>query len=209
MRRDSLRGGGARILLLPPQQHGCLPQQVPHVHGHEGRVLPLPPVASEEEVQQTRTCNKLGRGTSGARHVPPSNNNRSNQRLTGTPRKANGTGNATQRQQQQRQQQPRGQQQQQQDSLNHKREIEKLNLELEVAKIKVANMSYANIVKGTPHPPQPQQQPQLQPQQQPQPRPQPRSTSDLERQQAFKNLFVLYDSQYQQMMRIREIFWQE
>jgi hypothetical protein len=45
----------------------------------------------------------LGGGTSGARHVPPSN--RSNQHKTGKPRNANGTGNRTQLQQQQQQQQ--------------------------------------------------------------------------------------------------------
>jgi hypothetical protein len=49
-----------------------------------------------------------GGGTSGARHVPPSNN--SKQRKTGKPRNANSTGNGTQRQQQQQQQQQRHQQ---------------------------------------------------------------------------------------------------
>jgi hypothetical protein len=75
-----------------------------------------------------------GGGTSGTRHVPPSN--RSNQRKTGKPQNANSTGNGTQRQQQER--------------LDHKRAIEKLNLELEVAKTNAANVSYASIVKGMP-----------------------------------------------------------
>ncbi len=64
--------------------------------------------------------------------------------------------------QQQQQQQPRGQQrQQQQSNLAHKRAIQKLNLELEVARINAnaktttAGKSYANVVKGTPSFPTP------------------------------------------------------
>jgi hypothetical protein len=91
----------------------------------------------------------LGGGTSGARQAPQ---NRSNQRV-GKPRQA---GKGTQQQQQ-----PRGQQrQQQQSNLAHQRAIEKLNLRLEVARANasvktIANMSYANIAKGTPSFPTP------------------------------------------------------
>jgi hypothetical protein len=128
----------------------------------------------------------LGGGTLGARNVPP--RNRSSQK-TGKPRHA-GNKNGTQRQQQQ-----------QQRDLDHQRAIEKLNFELEVAKTN-ANVSYASIVKGTPPPPPPRPQ-------QPQPQPQPHSTGDLKRRQAFENLFILYESQHQQMMRIKDLLRQE
>jgi hypothetical protein len=138
----------------------------------------------------------LGGGTLGVRHAPPNRNQK-----TGKPSHA-GKRNGTQRQQQQ---QPRGQQQQQQRDLNHKRVIEKLNLKLEVAR---TNVLYANVVKGSPPfttpPPPPPARPQQQPppQQQPQPQPTPCSADDLERRQAFENLFTLYDSQHLHMMRI-------
>jgi hypothetical protein len=140
MQRDSL---------LTPRRHGCLLGQGAGFHGHQGRVFPVPPVASEEEVTQTSTsrttCKKLGRGNPGRKACPP---NRGNQK-TGKPRHA-GKGDGIQRQQQQ---QPRGQQQQQQLDLDHQRVIEKLNLELEVARTNATartSMSYTNVVKGSP-----------------------------------------------------------
>jgi hypothetical protein len=84
--------------------------------------------------------------------------------------------------------------------------IERLNWELEVARTNArtnVGTSYANVVKGshsftkTPPP--------LPPEKQPQPQPQPSSEDDLERRQAFNNLFTLYDLQHLQMMRIKDL----
>jgi hypothetical protein len=86
--------------------------------------------------------------------------------------------------------------------------IERLNLELEVARTNARNVgrSYANVFKGslpftTPPPPLPpaKQQPQTQPQ------PQPVSEDDLERREAVKNLSTLYASQHLQMMKIKDL----
>jgi hypothetical protein len=84
----------------------------------------------------------------------------------------------------------------------HKREIERLNLALEVKKAKVANVSasYASIVKGIPPPQLLSQQPSPQPQ----PQPQSRSTSNLERQTAFNNLFNLCKNHCLQMLKFRK-----
>jgi hypothetical protein len=175
-------------------------------------VFNLPSVAGKEEGAQTSTsgrssgktssrtsCKKLGRGNLGREASSP--NNRSNNQKTGKPRHA-GKGNGTQRQQQQ----SRGQQQQQQQrNLDHRRVIEKLNLELEVARTNArinVGKSYTNVVKGshpftTPPPPPPAKPPQ--------PQPQPCSEDDLERRQALENLFTLYDSQHLQMMRIKDL----
>jgi hypothetical protein len=149
-----------------------------------------------------------GRETSGARHAPLNRNQK-----TGKPRHV-GKGNGTQRQQQQ---QPRGQQQQQRN-LDHKSVIEKLSLELEVARTNARiNVLYSYFVKGsppfmTPPPPpaRPLQQPPPPPPPQPQPQPQPPSCSadHLERRQAFEKLFTLYNSQHLQMMRIKELLSQ-
>jgi hypothetical protein len=68
---------------------------------------------------------------------------------------------------------------------------------LEVAKTN-ANVSYASVIKGTPPPPLPQ----------PQPKQQPQPEGDLEQSQAFESLFTLYDSQHQQMMRIKDLLRQ-
>jgi hypothetical protein len=81
-----------------------------------------------------------------------------------------------------------------------------LNLGLEVARTNArTNMgtSYANVVKGslpftTPPPPLPPAKP-------PQPLPQPVSEDDLERRQAVKNLFTLYELQHLQMMKIKDL----
>jgi hypothetical protein len=48
MRRDSLQGRGDGLPLLAYRQHDRLPRQVARVNGHQGRVLYLPLVASEE-----------------------------------------------------------------------------------------------------------------------------------------------------------------
>jgi hypothetical protein len=78
--RDSLRGGGAGFPLLAYRRLGRLPQQVARVHGHQGRVLSLPLVASKVEVSQTSTSGrtagrtsgkKLGRGNLGRKARPP------------------------------------------------------------------------------------------------------------------------------------------
>jgi hypothetical protein len=86
--------------------------------------------------------------------------------------------------------------------------IEKLNLELEVARTNAGARtnvtSYANVVKGAfTSPP-----PLLLPLPQPPPRPlplQPAPEDDLERRQAVDRLFTLYESQHVQMMEIRDL----
>jgi hypothetical protein len=162
---------------------------------------PPPPAAPPAGSPAGPPAKNLGGGTSGARHAPL--NNRGNNQKTKKPCHA-GKGNRTQRKQQQ-QQEPRGQQQQQQQrNLNHWRVIEKLNLELDVARTNArinVGTSYANVVKGshpftTPPPP---------PAKPPQPQPQSCSEDDLERRQAFETLFTLYDSQHLQMMRIKDL----
>jgi hypothetical protein len=77
-----------------------------------------------------------GGGTSGARPPPKNNGNP----RAGKPRQA---GKGTQ------QQQPR---QQQQSVIAHQRAMERLNLQLEVARVNAGakTVSYANVVKGTP-----------------------------------------------------------
>jgi hypothetical protein len=135
-----------------------------------------------------------GGGTSGAR--PPPNNN-GNPR-TGKPRQA---GKGTQQQQQQ-------QQQQQRDRDHRRFVIEKLNLELEVARTNAGartnGTSYASVVKGTfTSPPPP-----LHPLPQPPPRPlqlQPAPEDDLDRRHAVDRLFTLYESQHAQMMEMRDL----
>jgi hypothetical protein len=128
-------------------------------------------------------------GTSGARH-PPSNNG--NPR-TGKPRQA-GRGSSQQHQQQQR-------------DTDHRRVIEKLNLELEVARTNASartiGSSYASVVKGsftTPPPPLPLRTPPPPPLQAP-----PQGDLDLDRRHAVDKLFVLYESQHAQMMEMREL----
>jgi hypothetical protein len=82
--------------------------------------------------------------------------------------------------------------------------IKKLNLEFEVARTNArTNVLYANLVKGSPPFTTPPPPPPARPQQQPPP--QPCSEDDLERRQAYKNLFTLYDSQHLQMMRIKDL----
>jgi hypothetical protein len=126
----------------------------------------------------------------GARQAPPP------KRYTG---KRNGT---------QRPQQPRGQQQQQQQQrdLDHQRVIERLNLELEVARTntnaRTNGTPYANVMKSftTPPPPLP-----LTPPPASLPRPQPAPEDDLKRRLAVNKLFTLYESQHVQMMEIRDL----
>jgi hypothetical protein len=136
-------------------------------------------------------------GTSGARHPPSKNGNP----RTGKPRQA-GRGSSQQQQHQQ-----------QQRDADHRRVIEKLNLELEVARANASartiGSSYASVVKGpftTPPPPLPPRAPlppplQVSPQE-----------GDLDRRHAVDKLFVLYESQHAlhesqhaQMMEMREL----
>jgi hypothetical protein len=122
-------------------------------------------------------------GTSGARQAPP--------------KRHAGKGNVTQRPQQ-----PRGQQQQR--NLDHQRVIERLNLELEVARTNARTNGtlYANVLKGftTPPPPLP-----LPPPPAPLPQPQPVPEDDLKRHLAVDKLFSLYESQHVQMMEIKDL----
>jgi hypothetical protein len=138
-----------------------------------------------------RPKNSVG-GTSGARQAPP--------------KRHAGKGNGTQRPQQ-----PQGQQQQQQQQqrdLDHRRVIERLNLELEVARTnanpRTNGTSYANVVKGAPYTTLPPPLP-LPPPPAPLPQPQPAPKDDLERRQAVNRLFTLYESQHVQMMEIRDL----
>jgi hypothetical protein len=149
--------------------------------------------------QQPPAKNGSG-GSSGARHPPNKNGNPK----TGKPRQA-GRGPSQQQQHQQQQQQ----------DADHRRMIEKLNLELEVARANASartiGSSYASVVKGafsTPPPPLPLRAPL--------PTPPPLQVSpregDLDRRQAVDKLFVLYESQHAlhesqhaQMMEMKEL----
>jgi hypothetical protein len=92
--------------------------------------------------------------------------------------------------------------------MDHRRVIERLNLELEVARTNAGartnGTSYANIVRGAPFtsPPPPLPLP-LPPA--PLPRPQTASEDDLEQRLAVDKLFSLYKSQHVQMMEIRDL----
>jgi hypothetical protein len=88
--------------------------------------------------------------------------------------------------------------------------IEKLNLELEVARANASartiGSSYASVVKGafsTPPPPLPLRATL------PTPTPPPPQVSpggeDLDRRQAVDKLFLLYESQHAQMMEMKEL----
>jgi hypothetical protein len=132
----------------------------------------------------------VGGGTSGARQPPKNNGNP----RAGKPRQA---GRGTQQQQQQ---------QQQRDTDHRRFVIEKLNLELEVARTNAGartnGTSYANVMRGAfTSPPLPLP---LQPLPPPPPL-QPAPEDDLERRQAVDRLFTLYESQHVQMMEIRAL----
>jgi hypothetical protein len=92
--------------------------------------------------------------------------------------------------------------------MDYRRVIERINLELEVARTKAGartkGTSYANIVRGAPFksPPPPLQLP-LPPA--PLPRPQSAPEDDLEQRLAVDKLFSLYESQHVQMMEIRDL----
>jgi hypothetical protein len=142
--------------------------------------------------QQPPAKNGSG-GSSGARHPPNKNGNPK----TGRPRQA-GRGPSQQ------------QQHQQQQDADHRRMIEKLNLELEVARANASartiGSSYASVVKGafsTPPPPLPLRATL------PTPTPPPPQVSpggeDLDRRQAVDKLFLLYESQHAQMMEMKEL----
>jgi hypothetical protein len=103
---------------------------------------PKPPAGppAGHPAKNLQPAKNAGGGTSGARQALKNNGNP----RAGKPRQA---GKGTQQQQQQ---QPR---QQQQSVIAHQRAIERLNLQLEVARVNAgakATMSYANVVKGTP-----------------------------------------------------------
>jgi hypothetical protein len=82
--------------------------------------------------------------------------------------------------------------------------IERLNLELEVARTnaRTNGTSYANVVKGSP--PVTTPPPPLRPVM-PQPLPETVSEDDLEWRQAVESLFTLYESQHLQMMKIKDL----
>jgi hypothetical protein len=184
-------GGGAGLPLRPHCRHGRLHGQGTLVHGHQGQVPDVPSLAEEVAACTSgRSTKKLKRGTSGARQAPPKRH----------------TGKGTQ---QQRQQQPRGQQQQR--NMDHRRfVIERLNLELEVARTNVGartnGTSYANVVRGAFKSPPPPPLPLPPPPPRPLPLPQqPAPEDDLERRQAVNRLFTLYESQHVQMMEIKDL----
>jgi hypothetical protein len=147
-----------------------------------------------EEVTQASTSGSSGRtsGRTSCKKLGPGNLGRE----ASPPKQQAGKGKGTQRQQQ-----PRGQQQQQQRDLDHRRVIERLNLELEVARTNARTNGtlYANVVKGTPFTKPPLPLPPVMPQ----PLPLPVSEDDLERHQAVDTLFTLYESQHVQMMKIK------
>jgi hypothetical protein len=84
--------------------------------------------------------------------------------------------------------------------------IERLNLELEVARInanaRTNGTSYSNVMKGAPFTTPP---PPLPPPTAPLTLPQRVPEDDLERRQAVDDLFTLYESHEVQMMKIRDL----
>jgi hypothetical protein len=147
---------------------------------------PKPPAKTLQQ-----PAKNMGGGTSGARQ-PPKNNGNSR---AGKPRQA---GKGTQQQQQQR------------DTDHRRFVIEKLNLELEVARTNAGartnRTSYAIVVWGAFTSPPPPLPPQPLPPPPPRPLPrQPAPEDDLERRQAVDRLFTLYESQHVQMMEIQAL----
>jgi hypothetical protein len=149
VQRDPLRGGGARLtyehiddmVVCQDKAHlslatkdGCLLFHLWPPRKRSPKPPAGPPAGHPAKIRQP--AKNSGGGTSGARQAPKNNGNP----RAGKPRQA---GKGTQQQQASSQQ----------SVIAHQRAIERLNLQLEVARVNAgarATVSYPNVVKGMP-----------------------------------------------------------